>query len=56
MKITLKLINSKSIEIYLNLPVFEVFVRPFVDGVVMVTVEQFSNGRTPVKGMEKREK
>ena len=37
-----------------NLPVVEVFVRLFVDGAVVVSVEQFAAFRTPEKGIAKR--
>ena len=37
-----------------NLPVVEVFVRFFVNGAVVVSVEQFADFRTPEKGMAKR--
>ena len=39
-----------------NLPVVEVFVRVFVNGAVVVSVEQFADFRTPdhEEGMEKR--
>ena len=37
-----------------NLRVVEVFVRVFVNGTVVVSVEQFADFRTPEKGMAKR--
>ena len=37
-----------------NLPVVEVFVRVFVNGAVVVSVEQFADFRTPEEGMEIR--
>lgn len=37
-----------------NLPVVEVFVRVFVNGAVVVSVEQFADFGTPKKGMAKR--
>ena len=37
-----------------NLPVVEVFVRVFVNGAVVVSVEQFADFRTPEEGMDKR--
>ena len=37
-----------------NLSVVEVFLRVFVNGAVVESVEQFANFRTPEKGMAKR--
>ena len=37
-----------------NLPLVEVVVRVFVNGAVVVSVEQFADFRTPEEDMEKR--